>query len=383
MSKLLQHPAIRKLLAAWERYGQRHGAQHAAAITYFSVLTVIPVLMLFGALTGFVLTVVRPDLLAVVRSSITEVLGTSGMAEKIITTLDAALGSWRGLGLTAMLAAAYTGSGWIGNLRVGFCAMMRAEDAESTLQQQNFVVTLLRNLAVFFGLLLCLLLALATTIIGTAFADQLGLLGGVARILVTVLVSWIMFAFLFLTLPEERLPLRHWASGALGGAVLVTVLHQFAGLVMGAFARNATAAVFGNVIVIMLLLNLVAMIMLLTSAWTGVRHEWSLNGVPELREEAAEGGEPKEEAAALSEVQSWAERRRRQRLAATMSLEELRVEETDLFQVPQADPEQQVPETVAARGVRVGMRVGYGVGAATGLGLGALVTALIGWLRRR
>ncbi|MDO5083710.1 YihY/virulence factor BrkB family protein [Arachnia propionica] len=381
MKKLLRHPVIRKLLAAWERYGQRHGAQHAAAITYFSVLTVIPVLMLFGAVTGFILTVVRPDWLDVVRSTVSDVLGSSAMSAQVIGTLDTALASWRGLGLTALLTASYTGSGWIGNLRIGFCAMMRAEEAESQLQQQNFLTALLRNLVVFFGLLLCLLLALATTIIGTAFADQLGLLGGLARLLLTVLVSWIMFAFLFITLPEERLPLRFWATGALGGAVLVTVLHQFAGLVLGAFSRNPTAAVFGNVIAIMLVLNLVAMIMLLTSAWTGVRHDWSGEEAPDT--EQIEDGTTQEVAMAVPEVRSWAEKRRRERLAATLGADELRIENFDPTRVPQADAEQQVPETVAARGVRIGMRLGYGVGAATGLGIGALVAAFLGWLRRR
>lgn len=381
MKNLLQNPVVRKLLAAWERYGSRHGAQHAAAITYFSVLTVIPVLMLFGALTGFILTVVRPDWLEVVRAAVTEALGSSAMSAQVISTLDTALGSWRGLGLTALLAASYTGSGWIGNLRVGFCAMMRAEDAESQLQKQNFFKALLRNLLVFFGLLVCLLLALTTTIIGTAFADQLGFLGGVARVLVTVLVSWIMFAFLFLTLPEERLPLRYWATGALGGAVLVTVLHQFAGLVMGAFARNPTAAVFGNVIAIMLLLNLVAMIMLLTSAWTGVRHDWSVDGAPGA--EASGNQELTQAVPPVEDVRSWAEKRRRERWAATLTADELRAESIDEIRIPKPTEEQQVPETVAARGTRIGMRLGYGVGAATGLGIGALVTALVSWVKRR
>lgn len=380
MKSLLQHPSVKRLLATWERYGQRHGPQHAAAITYFSILTVIPVLMLFGSLTGFILTVVRPDLLDLVRTTITDTLGTSAISEQVIQILDTALGSWRGLGLTALLAGSYTGSGWIGNLRIGFCSMMRADDAESQLQQ-NFLKALLRNLAVFFGLLVCLLLALGTTIVGTWFADQLGFLGGLARILLTLLVSWIMFAFLFLTLPEERLPLRHWAVGALGGAVLVTVLEQFTGLLMGAFSRNPTAAVFGNVIVVMLLLNLVAMIMLLTSAWTGIRQEWRarVSAVPEEDTNPLEqvGENP------VPDVRTWAEKRRRERLAATRSIEELRAENFDPAALAQPDPEHQVPETVAARGVRIGLRVGYGVGAATGLGVGALVTTLLSWLRRR
>lgn len=382
MKALLEKPAVKRLLASWQRFTERQGPQHAAAITYFSVLTIIPVLMLFGAVTGFTLTVVRPDWLEVVRSSIHEVLGGSQISQSVVATLDRALESWRGLGITALLTASYTGSGWIGNLRVGFCEMLRPEDADSQLQKQGFLKSLFRNLAVFFGLLLCVVLVLAMTILGMAFADQLGFLGGVARILLTVGVSWIMFAFLFLTLPEEKLPVRHWATGALGGAVLVTTLEQFAGLIIGAFSGNPTAAVFGNVIIIMLLFNLVAMIMLVTSSWTGVRQAWEA-GAP-LASSSDEDATAAETVVAEEEtVHTWAEKRRRERVAARRDLDELRSDNFDPLDVPTPDPNRSVPEDVAARGVKVGMGVGYGVGAATGLGLGAVLTAVVAWLRRR
>lgn len=381
MKALLEKPAVKRLLASWQRFTERQGPQHAAAITYFSVLTIIPVLMLFGAVTGFTLTVVRPDWLEVVRSTINEVLGGSQISQSVVATLDRALESWRGLGITALLTASYTGSGWIGNLRVGFCEMLRPQDADSQLQKQGFLKSLIRNLAVFFGLLLCMVVVLAITILGMAFAEQLGVLGGIARILLTVGVSWIMFAFLFLTLPEEKLPVRHWATGALGGAVLVTTLEHFAGLIIGAFSGNPTAAVFGNVIIIMLLLNLVAMIMLVTSSWTGVRQAWE-GGEPltASTDDTPDGSEPSSEE---ETVHTWAEKRRRERVAARRDLDELRSDNFDPLDVPTPDPNRSVPEDVAARGVKVGMGVGYGVGAATGLGLGAVLTAVVAWLRRR
>lgn len=381
MKALLDKPTVKRLLASWQRFTQRQGPQHAAAITYFSVLTIIPVLMLFGAVTGFILTVLRPDWLEVVRSTINEVLGGSQMSQSVVATLDRALKSWRGLGLTALLTASYTGSGWIGNLRIGFCEMLRSEDAESQLLKQGFLKALFRNLAVFFGLLLCLVLVLAITILGMAFADQLGFLGGLARILLTVGVSWIMIAFLFLTLPEEKLAVRHWAIGALGGAVLVTTLEQFAGLIIAAFSGNPTTAVFGNVIIIMLLLNLVAMIMLLTSSWTGVRQAWE-EGAP-LASSTDEDTDEAEPLAEEETVHTRAEKRRRDRVAARRELDDLRGENFDPLEMPVPDPNRSIPEDVAARGVKVGMGVGYGVGAATGLGIGAVLTAVVAWLRRR
>ena len=43
-----------------------------------------------------------------------------------------------------------------------------------------------------------------------------------------------------------------------------------------------------------------------------------------------------------------------------------------------------VPDTIAQRGVKVGMGLGYVTGAATGIGIGALIgRVLAGWVHRR
>ena len=61
MRKFLKNPVVEQFTTIHERYNQQHGPQHAASITYFSVLTLVPVLMLAGAATGFTLAVLRPD----------------------------------------------------------------------------------------------------------------------------------------------------------------------------------------------------------------------------------------------------------------------------------------------------------------------------------
>jgi ribonuclease len=342
MRQLLERPIIKRLTQAWARYTRRHGPEHAAAITYFSVLTLVPVLMLAGAIAGFVLTVLRPDLLSALNTGITSGLGGSVLAEGAVSILRSAINGWQGLAIVALLAAVYSGSNWVGNLRFGFCAMLRPDGAEDE-TKQGFFKDLLRNFLVFLGLLACLLLSASSAAIGFSWIGSDGIIGWLLRLLLTFLVSWLLFTFLFLSLPERRLPARYWVAGALGGALMVTLLHQFAGLLIGAFASNPTALVFGPVIVTMVVLNLIAVIMLLCSAWTGER----VAADPELTP------------------------------ARTQPMEQTSAQETP------GTTEPSVPINVAAQGIRAGMKTGYGLGTVTGLGIGAAVTALVTRFRRR
>ncbi|MGA7828751.1 MAG: hypothetical protein WCA04_13880 [Geobacteraceae bacterium] len=61
--KLQQVPAVAHVLRMITRYATRLGNQFAGAITYFSLLAMVPILMFAFSACGFTLTVLRPDLL--------------------------------------------------------------------------------------------------------------------------------------------------------------------------------------------------------------------------------------------------------------------------------------------------------------------------------
>ena len=84
MRKLLEHPAVKHFTTVTERYKRCHGPQHAAAITYFSVLTLVPLLMLAGAAAGFTLAVLRPEWFHLLSDGIVNALGSTDLAEKAV-----------------------------------------------------------------------------------------------------------------------------------------------------------------------------------------------------------------------------------------------------------------------------------------------------------
>lgn len=363
VQRIKDNPFVAHLLRAVTRFNERLGSQFAAAITYFSVLAMVPVVMFAFAMLGMTLTVLRPDLLDQVASTITDQLGSGESAEGVVKVVENALRTWQVVGGTAIAAAAYAGAGWVGNLRKAVDAMWRPsfDITPPGSGPVGAVLDILRNLGILIGLVLFGLLTLAAssastgllaTILGLVGFSLQGSVGSVTLVLVgfvlSLLTGWLLFVYLYTVLPTERRPFREVAQGALFGGIGLAVLQYFAGILTGAFSRNAAAALFGPVIITMLALNVFATIVMLGAAWTATAADTSL-----VRPALVDTGEP---GATLLGPGAMAE----------------------LTGPPM------VPEKVAQRGVKVGMGLGWLSGAATGIGIGAIVgRVLAGWVHWR
>ena len=403
-------------MAALERFGKRLGPQFAGSVTYFSVLSMIPVLMFAVAFLGLTVTVLRPDLLPQVQEFLTQQLnaltGVEGtdnveaaeLAKKVRDFVTDTFEGWRGLLLIAFVTAAYSGSNWVKNLKHAVRAMWKDKFVDAA-YKGNFFTELFGNLLTFFGLLLSIAVALAVTSIGGAFPqeiiDWLGLtevpginaLLQVVSLAVSLLASWLLFAFLFVVLPGESTRMPVFLKATIAGAVLVTALQRVSFLLVQVLSRNRSASVFGPIIILMIVFNILATIILMLAAWIGTADTWEAARVRKEANEAAGTSEeedlgldddapPEDTPLAMSPVTAAA-RRRATRWAATIDQDDLRTVNYDPAKVVVADPDATVSQDVAAKSVRVGMGVGYGVGTATGIGLGAVVAALVGKIARR
>ncbi|PIE21493.1 MAG: hypothetical protein CSA64_01645 [Arachnia propionica] len=395
LEKILRFPPIAHALAANERFSTRLGPQFAAAVTYYSVLSLVPVLMFAISALGMTLTVLRPDLLPGFQAAIAEQSDGGGLPKSMGQLMDYILKSWRSIGLVALLIAAYSGSNWIGNLKRAFKALWKDRFSEAA-KSRGFLIELLVNIATFFGLLVVLGVAIAVnSAVPPLLRQIIELLGlgdvpgatialRVAGLLVGLLATWLVMAYIFLVFPGERVPWRLWLAGTLLGAALLLVLLQLSGLLVSVFANNRATAVFGPVIVLMLLFNLVATIMLMSSAWVGSAESWQQKDSDEEATQTADeaaAAEPGNDAE--PEQQPRPRRAAPPRQAATIPLDQLRAENFDPSQVSRPSEERLVSEQVAVRSANAGRRIGYALGAATGVGIGALLTSLSRWLSRR
>ena len=84
LDKVLNHPVVAHAMAANDRYNRRLGPQFAAAITYFTVLSLVPILLFAFSMLGLTLTVIRPDLLDQVQSAIdSQLAGNQDLSKSI------------------------------------------------------------------------------------------------------------------------------------------------------------------------------------------------------------------------------------------------------------------------------------------------------------
>ena len=388
IAKVMNHPVVAHAMAANERYNKRLGPQFAAAVTYFTVLSMVPILMFAFAMLGLTLTVLRPDLMDQVTTLIVDQLGDEGMGETIGNFIKETLSNWRGVFGFGLLTAAYSGSNWVGNLKRAV-RVMWAEKFSDASVKKNFIVELLTNLAIFLGLLVAVFVGVAVAQVGHGLSETIigwlgwedvpgiGIFWRLITLGLTLAVSWLLMAFLFIVMPRKSVRPKAWLIGTTIGAVLITILQSVAGLLMGVFGGNAAAGVFGPIIVMMLLFNLLATIILMTAAWVGTEDSWRADQAKKLVEKTSNLTDdvdidvPEEQVASRDATRRW---------SATRSLDDLRGATSV---VPEPDPDQHVRQDVAARGMKTNLNIGYGVGTATGLGLGALIVGLLAALFRR
>lgn len=278
--QLLRRPVVAHLQQTLARYGDRLGNQFAAAITYFLVLALIPILMFAFSALGFFLEVVRPDLMGVVSDQIESV----GGGDQIVDMLQQFLSGWRGVGIVAILSALYTAQGFMGNLKDAVRSQLSDEGVQK--DQDGFIPRVVNNtltlLVVLVGAGLAVSLTIVSSSLRSVIVRWLELPGWMDPVfqLVPLLVSvgtfWVLLFVVFTLLPSESIESRTKAKGALIGAIALALIVRFATLLIDMFSGSPTAALFGPVIAIMLSLNIVARIILMVAAWMGTADDHSM-----------------------------------------------------------------------------------------------------------
>jgi membrane protein len=352
--RLEQRPSIAHMIRAIQRYLSRLGSQFAAATAYFSVLAVVPVLMMAFSVTGLVLTVVQPGLLGEVTDVVADVLGKAEPAtqQHILDLVNNALSSFWTVGIIGLLAALYTGAKWMGHLKNAVRTQWRP-GFDLRPEKKNIVIKTLGNLVLLGGLLIGMGVMFGLASLSTSLANSLvawlGLsdqawiapLVRIASVVISIGDGWLIFMYLYTVLPETREPWSIVRRGALLGSLALVALQFLASYLISAFRGNAAAVIFGPVIVLMLFFNIFAQLVLFVAAWIATARHVAIPVGPQEEEEAVSSASPPES---------------------------------------QHEPDEAakvVPEAVAVRSVRAGMSAGYVTGAATGVGLGAALAYLV------
>ncbi|WP_274852205.1 inner membrane protein YhjD, partial [Serratia marcescens] len=170
-------PSVAHLLRAAERFNDRLGSQFGAAITYFSFLSLIPILMVSFAAAGFVLAS-NPDLLARLINRIVGSISDPTLASTLKNTVNTAIQQRTTVGLTGLALALYSGISWMGNLREAIRAQSRDVWERNPQDQEKIYFKYTRDFISLTGLVVALIITLSlTSVAGSAQAAIVNALG--------------------------------------------------------------------------------------------------------------------------------------------------------------------------------------------------------------
>ncbi len=267
-----RHEWVDHLARAGQRYFAQRGNHFAAAITFFSILTAVPLLMIAFAAASYILWFNRA-LLADLEHAIAAAV-PPGLSEAVHPIIDTAIDQRNSVATIGLVGALWSGVWWMSNLREAVSAQWELPAPNPAALQR-----LLFDLRALVGLGVALLVTLTFTALGTGLTGVvLDLLGApddsatrtllrVVGIVLGVAANWLIFAWAITRLPRTDVPLRGVRRAALLGAAGFEVLKQGAAAYFEAITTTPGGALFGSLLGLLLFGYLVARLLLWVTAW--------------------------------------------------------------------------------------------------------------------
>lgn len=282
-SSIQARPWLDHMVRAGGRYQRQRGDYYAAGITYFTVLSLFPMLMVGFAVAGFILAN-NPDLLTEMQQKIVEnIPGSAG--DQLNDLIDQAVSSRTGVGVIGLLTGLYSGLGWVANLRAAL-----TEQWEQKAEDGNWFTTKVSDLLALIGLGMAAVVSLGLSILaGSGLVGSLLRRFGVedapwATVLLTALsvllaigATWALFAWIIARMPRFPVTLRSAARAALMAAVAFEIFKQLATIILKKIATSPAGVAFGPIIGLMVFSYITARIILFATAWAATATE---NEVP-------------------------------------------------------------------------------------------------------
>lgn len=272
-------PWLDHIIRAWGRYQSQKGDYFAAGITYFSVFALFPLLMVAFAIGGFVL-VNNPELIDSIHSAVLKAM-PGDFGNQINELIDSAIAARATVGVIGLVAAAYSGLGWMANVREALTAMWEQKHPPS-----GFVATKLRDLSKLAALFVAVVASIGLSVLAESGViervlrffgiEDLGWVQTLIQIGLSVLslvVTWALLTWVIARLPREPVTLRSAARAALIAAIGFEVFKRVGVVYLQSVTGGPAGATFGPIIGLLVLIYFTARLILYATAWAATSHE--------------------------------------------------------------------------------------------------------------
>lgn len=271
-------PSVAHMIRAGERFNDRMGNQFGAAITYFSFLSLIPILMVSFAAVGFVLAS-NPDLLTGLINRIVNSISDPNLANTLKNTVNTAIQQRTTVGITGLLIALYSGVSWMGNLREAIRAQSRDVWERNPHDEEKIYFKYTRDFLSLTGLMIALVITLfLTSVAGTAqnmIVSVLGLQGiewlrpamTLIALSISIFANYLLFLWIFFVLPRHKPKRKALFRGTLLAAIGFEAIKFAMTVSLPKLASSPSGAAFGSVIGLMAFFYFFARLTLFCAAW--------------------------------------------------------------------------------------------------------------------
>ncbi|MBU8813509.1 inner membrane protein YhjD [Mycolicibacterium goodii] len=275
-----KRPWFDHVMRAQERYNDSKGDFYAAGITYFTIFALFPVLMVGFAIGGFVLAS-QPELMTQVEDKIRQAV-SGDLGAQLIQLMDSAIESRTSVGVIGLATAAWAGLGWMANLREALSQMWGLFRDE----KPGFFKTKVSDLLALLSAFVAIAVTIGLTALGSSTAienvlnrvgmpDSVGLsmLLWVLSVLMSLLVSWLLFTWMIARLPRESVTFRSSVRAGLLAAVAFEIFKQLASIYLKSVITGPAGATFGPVLGLMVFAYITARLVLFATAWAATAEE--------------------------------------------------------------------------------------------------------------
>jgi membrane protein len=269
-----RHGWIDHLVRAGLHYLEHHGDHYAAAITYFSVVALVPLLMIAFAVAGYVL-LGDPVLLAELEETVTGAVGP-GLAATVDQLVSEALRQSETVGILGLALAAYTGLVWMYRVREALSAQWGQRTAGPP-----YLAGAISDTVALLGLALVLAVSLGLVVLGDAVTAAVAgpegagwvrtALATTMTVALSLAANLLVVLWMIARLPRERLPLRHVVRPALLAAVGFEVIERVGVVYLGWVTGSPAGLVFGPLLGLLVAIYLGARLVLFATAWAATR----------------------------------------------------------------------------------------------------------------
>lgn len=273
-------PWLDHVIRAQQRYDNAQGDFCAAAVTYYTIFAMFPLLMVGFAAVGFVLAG-RPELLAEINSRVKATV-TGDFANQVLSLMDAAIDSRTSVGLIGLGTALWAGLTWMNHLRGALTQMWDPHSASSG----GFVAGKISDLAALVSAFVASLLTVGLTWLASGPLKLAGALRG-ASLMLSVVVAWLMFTWMIARLPREQVSMRRAAAAGLLAAVVFEAFKQVASVYLKVVMHGPAGTTFGPVFGLMVFAYVTARLVLFSTAWAATQVDGPVS-VPEPVDSAIE-----------------------------------------------------------------------------------------------